>query len=35
VFVYEVQEGIEINAITGTIDSQPGTISDYSDLTPA
>lgn len=35
VFVYELQNGIDIDHLVGTIDGLPGTISSYSSTTPA
>lgn len=34
VFTYEVQEGVETDALVGTIDGLVGTIDSYSDVTP-
>lgn len=34
VFTFEVQAGVEVDALTGTIDSQPNTVDDYSNVNP-
>lgn len=35
VVTYEIQQGVEIDGLSGTIDSQPSTIASYSDVVPA
>lgn len=35
ILVYEIQQGVEIDGLTGTIDEQPSTIASYSDVVPA